>query len=491
MLGVRKQSLILVVCRCSKVLGSSELSTNSKAEVVVIGSGPGGYVAAIRLGQLGKEVKLIEREKLGGVCLNVGCIPSKALITASKLVKNARNASKIGIDAEVKIDYQRLQSWKQGVVDKLVGGISQLCKVNGVEVVQGEAKFLSGNAVEVNSTSGSSVIEFGQAIIATGSSPSELPFLKIDGNRIISSTEALSLSEPPEKLLILGGGVIGLEIGMAYANMFGTELTIVEALDQLLPGTSLEMVAFVSRSLQRLNAKVHLKSKLKSVRPTASGVEAVYDTPEGEITSTADYLLVSIGRRPNVENLQLERLGVEVDPKGFVKVDKKQRTSVPNIFAIGDVAGGPLLAHKASKEGIVAAEVIAGLDSSFDNVVIPTVIFTDPEIAVAGISFISQHATELTIGKFPFSANGRALATLDSEGFVKVSASKESGRIMKVEIVGNEASDLISEAVLAIEMGAGLEDIALTIHSHPTLPEAFMEASENALGKSIHIQNRK
>lgn len=458
---------------------------------MVIGSGPGGYVSAIRLGQLGKKAVLIEKEKLGGVCLNVGCIPSKALITASKLVKSARGASKMGIDAEVKIDYRKLQLWKQGVVDKLVSGVSQLCKVNGVEIIQGEARFLSTNTIEVKGAAGSSIVEFENAVIATGSSPSDLPFLKIDGKRIISSTEALSLPEPPKKLLILGGGVIGLEIGMAYANMFGTELTIVEALDQLLPGTSMEMVTLVARSLQRMNAKIHLKSRLKSAVSAEDGVEAVYDTPEGVVTSKADYLLVSIGRRPNTGNLQLDKLGVDLDPKGFVKTDKKQRTTVQNIFAIGDVTGGPLLAHKASKEGIVAAEVIAGLNSSFDNVVIPSVIFTDPEIAVAGVNSATQDAADLAMGKFPFSANGRALSTLDPEGFVKVSAEKDSGRILKVEIVGNEASDLISEAVLAMEMGASLEDVALTIHSHPTLPEAFMEATENALGRAIHIQNRK
>lgn len=467
------------------------MSANSKTEVVVIGSGPGGYVSAIRLGQLGKRVMLVEKEYLGGVCLNVGCIPSKALITASKLVKNARNASKMGIDVEIKIDYQKLQSWKQSVVDKLVGGIAQLCRVNGVELVQGEAKFLSANLVEIKGASGSKIAEFESAVIATGSSPIDLPSFRIDRKRIISSTEALSLPEPPKKLMILGGGVTGLEIGMAYANLFGTQLTIVEALDQLLPGTSLEMVNLVTRSLQRLNAEIYLKSKLKYVKTNLTNIEAIYDTAEGEVTSTADYLMVSIGRRPNTANLQLENLGVELDSKGFVKVDKKQRTSLPNIFAIGDVTGGQLLAHKASKEGIVAAEVIAGLNTSFDNIVIPSVIFTDPEIAVAGVNHEIRDPANIVVGKFPFSANGRALSMPEQDGFVKVSADKDSGRIRKVEIVGNEASDLISEAVLAIEMGASLEDIALTIHPHPTLPEAFMEASENALGKAIHIQNRK
>lgn len=457
----------------------------------MIGSGPGGYVAAIRLGQLGKSVKLVEKDRLGGVCLNVGCIPSKALITASKFVKDARGAPKMGINAEVKIDYEKLQLWKQSVVDRLVLGVSQLCRANGVELISGQAKFLSPNNLEITSSSGSNVLEFENAVIATGSSPAELPFLKIDGKRILSSSEALSLPQPPKELLILGGGVIGLEIGMAYANMFGTHLTIVEMLDQLLPGTSPDLVTFVSRSLERLNATVHLRSKLKSARSTERGVEALYETPQGEVLTIADYLMVSIGRKPNTSNLQLERIGVAPDQRGFIKVDRRQRTSVSNIFAIGDVTGGPLLAHKASKEGVVAAETISGLVSSFDSVVIPSVIFTDPEIATAERISERDYNADLLVGKFPFSANGRALTAINPEGFVKITAEKESGRIAKVEIVGNEASDMISEAALAIEMGASLEDIALTIHPHPTLPEAFMEAAENALGKSIHIQNRK
>lgn len=451
-------------------------------------------MAAIRLGQLGNSVTVVEKEKIGGVCLNVGCIPSKALITASKLVKNSRSAQKMGIDVTVSVDITRLQEWKQSVVNKLTSGVSTLLKSYKVKVVSGTAKFKSSSEIEVVDSAGHATsLKFGKAIIATGSSPVEIPSLKFDGKKIISSTEALSLPVPPKRMLIVGGGVIGLEIGMAYANLFGTELTIVELLDQLLPGVDLELVNLVSRSLQRMNAKIHLKSKVKGAVATDAGVRVTFETPDGkELSSEVDVVLVSVGRKPNSASLGLESTGVNLDGKGFVKVDRQMKTSVSNIFAIGDVVGGPLLAHKATREGIVAAEVIAGQNSSFDNVAIPSAIFTDPEIAVVGLSAqeISTKGIASVTGKFPFLANGRALASLESEGFTKIIADKESGLVLGAGIAGQEASDLISELTLALEMGATLEDLALTIHPHPTLPETIMEAAENAEGKSIHITNR-
>lgn len=435
---------------------------------------------------------LVEKNKLGGVCVNVGCIPSKALISVSKLVKNARSASKMGIDAQVKVDIDRLQQWKQSVVDRLAGGISQLCKANRVNIVYGEAKFLTANSVRVTTQNSSFTLEFENAIIATGSSQTEPPGVKIDGERIISSTEALSLRKAPTKMLVLGGGVIGLEIGMAYANLFGTELIIVELMDQLLPGVDPDLVAIVSRSLQRLNAKVHLRSKLVKTETKSGGISVIIETPQGEVREDIECVLVATGRMPNSTNLGLEKLGVELNAKGFVHVDRKQRTNIGNIFAIGDVVGGPLLAHKAFKEGIVAAEVIAGMNTSFTSAVIPSAIYTDPEIATVGLSpsEMAQKKIQSVTGKFPFLANGRALASGEPEGFVKVIADKESNEILGFEMVGNESSDLISEGALAIELGASLDDFATTIHPHPTLSEALLEAVENALGKAIHVQNR-
>ena len=466
-----------------------------QTDVAVIGAGIGGYTAAIRLGQLGKSVVLVEKDKIGGVCLNIGCIPSKAIITASKLVKNARNATKMGIDATVQVDFKRLQEWKQNAVNKLTSGVALLCKANKVQVVTGTARLLGPNLIEVDQpSSGTRTVECGNIVIATGSSSIELPNLKFDGKRIITSTEALALTIPPKKLLIVGGGVIGLEIGMAFANLFGTELTIVEVMDQLLPGTDLDLVNAVSRTLHKLRAKVYLKSKVKSAEATGESVSVTFETPEESSMKTqVDYVLVSVGRKPNSRHLSLEKIGVELDERGFVKVDREMRTSIPNIFAIGDIVGGPLLAHKASKQGKVAAEVIAGLKSSFDSVAMPSAMFTDPEIAVVGMSPNEARSKgyETLVGRFPFVASGRALASIESEGFTKVIADKATGIVLGLEIVGNEASDLISEGSLALEMGATLEDIGLTIHPHPTLSESVMEASENALGKAIHIQNRQ
>lgn len=467
-----------------------------ETEVAVIGSGPGGYTAAIRLGQLGKNVVLIEKDRIGGVCLNIGCIPSKALITVSKLVKNVRESEKMGITAGISIDIAKLQAWKLGVVNRLTSGVEFLCKQNRVQIVRGNATFQTPNQILVraNKDGRDVTVSFKNAIIATGTSPIELPSVKFDGKRILSSTEALELTSPPKSILLIGGGVIGLEIGMAYANLFGTKLTIVELLDQLLPGTDLDLVEPVKRNLDKLGAKIYLKSKVKSAIQLPDAVEISFEAPDGTIQKVeAELVLVGVGRRSNASGLGLDKVSVATNERGFVTVNKQMRTNQPHIFAIGDATGGVLLAHKAMKEGIVAAEVICGENSAADFQAMPAAIFTDPEIAIVGLSQreAESRGTELMIGKFPFSASGRSLASGDAEGFAKIIADRDSGLVLGVEIVGHEASDLISEASLAIEMGATVEDIALTIHPHPTLPESIMEAAENALGKAIHIPNKR
>ncbi len=457
-----------------------------KTEAVVLGSGPGGYVAAIRLGQLRKETVLIEKDNLGGVCLNIGCIPSKALIRVAKLKKKLEAAKQIGVDVSgVRIDLPKVQAWKQGVVDKLTSGVEYLCKGNNVKIIKGQGAFKSSHELEVQTAAGTETVEAKNTIIATGSRPFELPSFKFDATHIISSTEALALQEVPKNLVVIGGGVTGLEIGTMYAQL-GSKVTVIEMLDQLLPGTDLDLVRIVERGLRRLSVDYHVKSKANEYRngkvhaTLEDGKEGLFD---------ADKVLVTVGRRPNSDQIGLEKTGVGLDSHGFIQVDKKMRTNVPGIYAIGDVVGPPLLAHKASKEGIVAAEVVAGMNSEADFRAIAGVIFTDPEIATVGLTEAQakEQGFEPVVGKFPFTALGRALLAGETEGFAKIVADKSSDLVLGVHIVGADASDMISEAALAIEMGATLEDIGFTIHPHPTLPESIMEAAEAAKGKAIHI----
>ncbi len=457
-----------------------------KAEAGVLGSGPGGYVAAIRLGQLGKETILIEKDNLGGVCLNIGCIPSKALIRVAKLKKRLEAAKQIGLEVSgLKVDFPKVQTWKQSVVDRLVSGIEYLCKGNNVKIIKGEGKFKGPHELEIQTSSGTETIETKNTIIATGSRPFELPNFKFDGTHIISSTEALALQEIPRNLVVIGGGVTGLEMGTMYAEL-GSKVTVIEMLDQLLPGTDIELVRIVERSLRRLNVEYHVKSKAKEYRN--GKVHAVLEDGK-EAAFDADKILVTVGRRPNSDRIGLENTGVKADSHGYIQVDKRMQTNVPGIYALGDVVGPPMLAHKASKEGIVAAEVIAGMNSEADFRAISGVIFTDPEIATVGLTETQakEKGYEPILGKFPFTALGRALLAGETEGFVKIVADKGSDLVLGVHIVGAEAAVMISEAALAIEMGATLEDIGFTIHPHPTLPESVMEAAEAAKGKAIHI----
>jgi dihydrolipoamide dehydrogenase len=462
-----------------------------RVEALVIGAGPGGYVAGIRLGQLKKRALVVEREKPGGVCLNVGCIPSKALISASKYFDKLRHGAEMGILADnIRIDMGKLQQWKGEVVTKLTGGVKQLLKANGCDYRTGSARLTSRNTVELTEKGGKLTIQADNIVLATGSHPIEIPGFAFDHQRIGDSTDALDFPEVPGRLVVIGGGYIGLEIGTLYAKL-GAKVTVLEALPSILAGSDPELSQLVARKLKKLGVEVMTGAKAKSW--TEKGGKAVVTAEAGSqaITLDADKVLVAVGRRPNSAGLGLEEVGVKLE-KGFVVVDRKMRTNVAGIYAIGDLCGQPMLAHKASREAEVVAEIIAGHRAEMDVRTIPAVIFTDPEIATAGITAeeAQQKGHKVKIGKFPFAALGRAIANADTDGFVKVVIDAESKEILGIHVVGNGASDIIAEAALAIEMGALADDISLTIHAHPTLPEAIMEAAKASLGEAIHIQNR-
>ena len=465
-------------------------------DVIVIGGGPGGYVCSIRLGQLKQKVICVEKEEVGGVCLNWGCVPSKALISASHTYEKVKDhGAGMGIIAEgLKVDVAKMQEWKNGIVKELTGGVRGLFRGNNVELVMGDARVTSPRSVEVKTKEGGTeTIEATKAIvIATGSSTIEIPSFKFDGKQIIGAKEGVSLQQIPKRMLVIGGGVIGLELGMVYQK-FGTELTIVEATASLLPGVDPDCTAVVEKKLVKRGAKIFKNAKAMGYERSSNGELAVkVDLGGGKHdTLVTDMVLVAVGMRPNGAGLGLEEIGVKVE-RGFVPADHLGRTNVDGVYAIGDVSGQPMLAHKASKEGEVVAEIIAGHKAAKDWVAIPAAIFTDPEIAVAGLTEAQakEKGIEVKVGKFPFAALGRAMAVNETEGFFKVVANKQTNQLVGVHIVGPEASDLISEGALALEMHAFLEDIGLTIHPHPTLGEGFMEAAMNGMGHAIHILNR-
>ncbi|MGG0890752.1 dihydrolipoyl dehydrogenase [Cytobacillus horneckiae] len=459
-----------------------------ETDTIVIGSGPGGYVAAIRAAQLGQKVTIVEKGEVGGVCLNVGCIPSKALISAGHRYETATESDAMGIKAEnVTVDFSKVQDFKAGVVKKLVGGVQGLLKGNKIETVKGEAYFVDSNTLRVMDDNSAQTYTFKNAIIATGSRPIELPTFKYS-KRVLNSTGALALEEIPEKIAVIGGGVIGIELGGAYAS-FGSKLTILEGADDILLGFEKQMTTLVKKNLKKKGAEIITKAQAKGVEETENGVKVTYEAKGKEETLEADYLFVMVGRRPNTDEIGLEQVGIKMSDKGVIEIDKQCRTSVSNIYAIGDVVSGPQLAHKASYEGKIAAEAIAGKPSEIDYLGIPAVVFANPELATVGYNEAQakEEGIEYTAAKFPFAANGRALAFDSTDGYVKLITRKEDGLVIGAQIAGANASDMIAELGLAIEAGMTAEDLAMTIHAHPTLGEITMEAAEVALGTPIHI----
>ncbi|MCD8872878.1 dihydrolipoyl dehydrogenase [Mammaliicoccus sciuri] len=458
-----------------------------ETDTIVIGAGPGGYVAAIRAAQLGQKVTIVEKGELGGVCLNVGCIPSKALLSASHRFHNAQHSEDMGVVAEkVALNFEKVQEFKNGVVKKLTGGVAGLMKGNKIDVVNGEAYFVDENNLKVMTEKASQTYTFKNAIIATGSRPIEIPNFKF-GKRVIDSTGALALQEVPKKLVVVGGGYIGSELGTAYAN-FGSEVTILEGAKDILGGFEKQMTQIVKKGLKAKGVEIVTEAMAKSAEETDNGVKVTYEAGGETKEIDADYVLVTVGRRPNTDELGLEELGLKMSDRGLVEVDEQSRTSISNIYAIGDIVAGPPLAHKASYEAKVAAEAIAGEKSAVDYLGIPAVCFTEPELATVGYTEASakEEGLEIKAAKFPFAANGRALALNETAGFVKLIALKENGLLIGAQVAGTGASDIIAELGLAIETGMTAEDVSLTIHAHPTLGEISMEAAEVALGTPIH-----
>ncbi len=457
--------------------------------LVVIGSGPGGYHAAIRAAQLGMKVACVEQDALGGVCLNVGCIPTKALLHVAAALREGQHANDFGIAfGEPTVDLKRVEQWKSGIVKKLTGGVKQLLKGNGVDVIEGRAEVVEANAIEVAGRR----VTFEKLIVATGSRPISIPGFDIDDARIVDSTGALLVAEVPRRFMALGGSAIGLEFADVYAAL-GSEVTVVEMLAQIVPSADPDVTKELRRSLEKRGMTILTSTKAVSQRATDDGIEVTLDGEDGGTrTITVDRLLVAVGRRPNGHDLGLERIGVHVDERGFIGVDDHLRTNVPHVYAIGDVARAPLLAHKAMKEGLVAAEHAAGKPSAYDTLA-PSVIYTSPELASVGMTEAEakEAGFEVRIGTFKLPSLGRAMTLGVNEGLIKLVGDAQSDLLLGFHMVGPGAGDHVAEAALALEMGATLEDLALTQHAHPTLSEGIMEAAEVAHGRAIHVMQRK
>ncbi|MBY6204079.1 dihydrolipoyl dehydrogenase [Halomonas denitrificans] len=449
--------------------------------MVVLGAGPGGYTAAFRAADLGLKVALIERyESLGGVCLNVGCIPSKALLHVGQVIDSAAHLAEHGVSfGEPEIELDKLRNFKQATVDKLTGGLAGMAKKRKVEVITGRGAFTSSHEIAVEHDGESRTVSFAQCIIAAGSRVMQIPGIPWDDERVMDSTGALELTDVPERLLIIGGGIIGLEMACVYRAL-GSTITVVEMMDQLMPGADPDLVKPLKQHLEKQGVQFHLETKVEGVDAGDSALTATFDGEDAPSTADFDRVLVCVGRRPNGDSIGADEAGVTVTDRGFIEVDGQMRTNQRHIFAIGDLVGQPMLAHKASYEGKVAAEVAAGHKRAADARTIPSVAYTDPEVAWVGVTEnqAKEQGLDFGVGKFPWAASGRALGMDRSEGFTKLLFDEKSGRVIGGGVVGLHAGDLIAEIGLAIEMGATAEDIGLTIHPHPTLSESVMMAAE-------------
>ena len=455
------------------------------AEVVVLGSGPGGYTAAFRAADLGKKVILIEEHtSLGGVCLNVGCIPSKALLHAAKVIEESKEMGEFGVSfGKPKIDLDKLRGWKDGVIGKLTKGLTGLAKQRNVEVLVGRGQFTSTNMIEIQSADGAQKVSFDAAIISAGSKVTKIPGIPYDDPRVMDSTDALTLQSIPKSMLVIGGGIIGLEMATVYHSL-GTKITVVELADSLIPGADKDIVRPLQKRLKKQYEGIHLKTKVVALSAEKNGLKAEFDGDSKPKSSIYEKVLVAVGRTPNGKIIGAESAGINVDSSGFIAVNKQMQTNVPNIYAIGDITCNPMLAHKATHEGKLAAEIIAGKKASFDARTIPSVAYTDPELAWMGITETQAKLEGIEYEKatFPWAASGRSLAMGRDEGITKLLFSKENKRLIGAAIVGSNAGELIGETVLALEMGADAEDIGLTIHPHPTLSESIFFAAEIAEG---------
>lgn len=467
-----------------------------ETDVVVIGGGPGGYSSAIRLGQLGKSVVLVEKEELGGVCLNSGCIPSKSLIHAAGLFHDIKSADNMGIrirESGASFDFPAWQKWKSGIVNSLRSGVKHLCSANGITVVKGSAVFLSADRIGVETASGFETYKFQQAIVATGSRP-YLPSFAQEGHPLIqTSTEVWEWRELPDSLAIVGSGYIGVELGMALAKL-GCRVTLLEREGHILPLIDSALSEEVRRRARKLGITIKTSTTVRTATAYDDYVELHVESPQlGEEVLVSDKVLVTVGRIPNTEEIGLSQAGVITDERGYVMVDTECRTNIGHIFAIGDITPGPALAHRAAKQGVVAAEVIGGLPSAMDSPYVPYVIFSDPQVAGVGITGeeARRQGIKVKTGQFPFRANGYALAAGKTEGFAEAVVDADSHLLLGMHVVGANASNLISQGVLALELAAKAEDMALTVHPHPTLSEGWLEAAAAALGHAIHIVNER